>query len=290
MAGKNNAEFLLCKLFGLTTAISLKKRIFMENLINIIRNDIEEFHLNRKITRAKELSEQTGMHVNHNEYPAYFFGDLQAKFVLVHLNPKQQDNPSDSYKGSFKFDNFDEYFKFHRYYGKTHYGEHSDKSLKSPFDLKQIRFIKPFNVIEFDDIDSKYSNLEKVMDNKLQLELIPFGSSKFETALIKGDSLKPYIETLLETIISQERQYVIFCGKVFESLLKNYIVSKKDYEFKLPKVDGSVAKSNSSFSKIVVSFNGIEISAGIAKSFAQQGLNMSEYGKKCCQLYNQSIL
>ena len=58
MAGKNNAELLLCKLFGLTTAISLKKRIFMENLINIIRNDIEEFHLNRKITRAKELSER----------------------------------------------------------------------------------------------------------------------------------------------------------------------------------------------------------------------------------------
>ncbi|WP_227428946.1 hypothetical protein [Psychrobacter sp. I-STPA6b] len=259
----------------------------MEKLINIMKSDIEELHLNRKISRAKELSEQTGMHINHNEYPSYFFGDPQAKFVLVHLNPKQQDNLSDGYEGDFKFADFDEYFKFHRYYGKIHYGEHSNKTLKSPFDLKQIRFIKPFNVIEFNDTDGKYSNLEKVIDNKLQLELLPFGSSKFETALIKGDALEPYIETLLDTITSQKREYVIFCGKVFESLLKKYIISKKDYEFKLPKVDGSAAKNNSRFSKIIINFNDKEISAGIAKSFAQQGLNMSAYGEKCCHLYNQ---
>lgn len=262
----------------------------MENLITLMKNDIKEFHLSRKISRAKDLSEQTGMHVNHNEYPAYFFGDPQAKFVLIHLNPKQQDNNSEIYEGVFKFADFDEYFKFHRYYGKTHYGKHSKKLIKSPFDRKQIRFIKPFNIIEFDDTDNEYSNLEKVMDNKLQLELLPFGSSKFETALIKGNSLKPYIEILLDTIISHDREYIIFCGKVFETLLKDYIVSKKDYEFKLPKVDGSMAKNNSSFSKIIINFNGNKISAGIAKSFAQQGLNMSEYGKKCYQLYNQEIL
>lgn len=259
----------------------------MENLIHIMKNDFEELHTSRKISRAEVLSEQTGMHVNHNEYPAYFFGDPKAKFVLVHLNPKQQDNQSDSYKGNFKFANFDKYFESLRYYGKNHYGKQSKKLVKSPFDRKQIRFIKPFNVIEFDDIDNEYLNLEKVMDNKLQLELLPFGSSKFETALIKGDPLKPYIEILLDTIISEEREYVIFCGKVFETLLKDYILSKKDYVFKLPKIDGSTAKNNSSFSKIIINFNGKEISAGIAKSFAQQGLNMSEYGDKCWQLYNQ---
>ena len=259
----------------------------MENLISVMKSDFDEFHLNRKINRAKELSKQTRMHVNHNEYPAYFFGNPQAKFVLVHLNPKQQDNKSDRYEGNLKFADFDEYFKFHRYYGKIHYGEHSKKTLKSPFDLKQIRFIKPFDVIEFDDADSKYTNLEKVMDNKLQLELLPFGSSKFETTLIKNNSLKSYTETLLDTIISQKRDYIIFCGKVFESVLKNYIISKQDYEFKLPKVDGSIAKNNSSFSKVILNFDGHEISAGIAQSFAQQGLNMSEYGKKCCELYNQ---
>lgn len=262
-------------------------RIFMEKLIRVMKSDFEEFNLNREISRAKALSDITGMHVNHNEYPAYFFGDPKANFVLVHLNPKQQDNLSDKYKGNLKFKKFDDYFNFHKYYGKVHYGEHSDQTLKSPFDLKQIRFIKPFNIIEFDGSDSKYLNLEKVMDNKLQLELIPFGSSKFETTLIKGDVLKSYTETLLDTIISQDRDYIIFCGKVFETVLKDYIISKKDHQFKLPKVDGSIAKNNSSFSKIVIDFNGRKITAGIAKSFAQQGLNMSEYGKKCYQLYNQ---
>lgn len=259
----------------------------MEKLIDIMKTDFNEFHLNLTMSRAKALSEQTGMHVNHNEYPAYFFGDPQAKFVLVHLNPKQQDNQSDKYKGNLKFADFDEYLNFHRYYGKHHYGKKSEKSLKSPFDLKQIRFIKPFNVIDFDDSDNKYSNLEKVIDNKLQLELIPFGSSKFETSLMKSNLLAPYTEILLDTISSQERDYVIFCGKVFETLLKNHIIFKKDYEFKLPKVDGSIAKNNSSFSKIIINFNGNKITAGIAQSFAQQGLNMSEYGKKCFELYNQ---
>lgn len=259
----------------------------MDKLIKAMKSDFEELHKNRQMSRAKLLSEQTGMHVNDNEYPAYFFGDPQARFVLVHLNPKQQDNKSNRYEGNLKYANFDEYFNYHRYYGKIHYGKNTKKKLKSPFDLKQIRFIKPFNIIDFDDSDNKYPNLEKVIDNKLQLELIPFGSSKFETTLIKGDPLKPYIETLLDTIISEEREYVIFCGKVFETLLKDYIVSKKDYVFKLPKIDGSTAKNNSSFSKIIINFNGKEISAGIAKSFAQQGLNISEYGKKCYELYNQ---
>ncbi|MGR3898293.1 hypothetical protein FW759_02375 [Psychrobacter sp. 1176_08] len=259
----------------------------MKKFIQIMKNDIEEFHLSRKISRAQELSEQTGMHVNHNEYPAYFFGDPKAEFVLVHLNPKQQDNKSDVYEEDFKFANFDEYYNFHRYYGKIHYGKNSKKTLKSPFDLKQIRFLKPFNVIGFDDSDNKYPNLEKVMDNKLQLEFLPFGSSKFETALMRSSLLDPYVDTLLDTIDSQSRKYIIFCGKVFESVLKDYIVSKQDYEFKLLKTDGSIAKNNSSFSKILLDFNGNKISAGIAQSFAQQGLNMSEYGKKCCELYNK---
>ena len=69
----------------------------MDKLIKAMKSDFEELHQNRQMSRAKLLSEQTGMHVNHNEYPAFFFGDPKAKFVLVHLNPKQQDNQSDSY-------------------------------------------------------------------------------------------------------------------------------------------------------------------------------------------------
>ena len=260
----------------------------MEKLTKIMKSDFEEFHNNRRIERAKEFSKLTGMHVNHNEYPMYFFGDPEAKFVMVHLQPKQQDNKSELYEGDFKFSNFDEYYNFYRYFGKM-----PQRTQSSKFDLNQIRFLKPFNVIEFDNSADKSHDLEKVIDEKLQLQLMPFGSSKFSTSLVKAASaenglLNQYIEILLETINEQKRDYIIFCGKVFESVLKDYIVSRKDYKFKLPKVDGSVAKNSSSFSKIILNFNGHKLPAGIAHSYHQQGLNMNEYGKKCCKIYNQA--
>lgn len=40
------------------------------------------------MSRARELSERTGDHFNHNELPLFFVGDLASPLVLVHLNPK----------------------------------------------------------------------------------------------------------------------------------------------------------------------------------------------------------
>lgn len=254
-------------------------------LIDVMKNDFEEFHENRKIERAKNFTEITGMHVNHNEYPAYFFGDLNAKFVLVHLNPKQEDNKSDKYQGKLKFTDFEEYFHFHQNFGNLHYSNLIPKRSKSRFDSKQIRFIKPFNIIDLSDKDD-YINLERVIDKKLQLELVPFGSDAFKTSLMNKETLNPYIDLLLDTITQQKRDYIIFCGKVFESLLQDYIVEKQDHTFWLPKKDKTTAKNKSNFSNIVLEFNSHKIQAGIAHSFAQQGLNMDEYGKKCCELYD----
>jgi hypothetical protein len=262
----------------------------MERLISIMKSDFEEFHSTRKISRAEKLSKDIKMHVNHNEYPSYFFGNPEAKFVLVHLKPKQVDNYSDVHEESFKFTDFDEYFGFHRYYGKIHYGEDTTIKLKSSFDAKQVKFIKPFNVINLNDANGHFSNLEKVIDDKLQLELLPFGSNSFETNKVESakESLQPYVEILLDTITSQERDYVVFCGKVFETLLQPYIVFKEDHAFKLPKVKGGIAVNYSRFSNVTLEFNNKRFSAGIAQSFAQMGINMSEYGKKCSELYNLS--
>lgn len=44
----------------------------MDRLIRIMENEFEEFHSTGKISRAKELSKNIKMHVNHNEYPSYF--------------------------------------------------------------------------------------------------------------------------------------------------------------------------------------------------------------------------
>ena len=259
----------------------------MNKLKELMQKDFEEFQKTGKIQRAKDLTKATDTHFNHSEYPMYFTGNPDAKFVLVHLNPKQKDSLEEAYQGEAKFSNFEDYYNFHRNFGKVHYGETSERTHKSPFDHKQIRFIKPFNVIKFDDSKDVFYNLEKVMDEKFQLELVPFGSDKFTTATVRASAIETYVDILLETITTKERDYIIFCGKIFEKVLAKYIVSKEDFEFNLPKIDGTTAKSLSKFSKITIEINGKKINAGIAQSFAQQGLNMVEYGKKCHELYNK---
>lgn len=62
----------------------------------------------------------------------------------------------------------------------------------------------------------------------------------------------------------------------------------EDHAFKLTKVKGGIAVNYSRFSNVTLEFNNKRFSAGIAQSFAQMGINMSEYEKKCSELYNLS--
>lgn len=264
----------------------------MTDLLSGMKRDFDEFRSTGKIERAKLLTQKTGMHVNHNEYPEYFFGNLGAKFVLVHLNPKQEDNTDTHYTGEFKYEDFTDYVIYHQQFGENNYAEAIKNRRKSMFDTKQIHFIKPFNVLDLDHED-EFINLQRVIDNKLQLELIPFGSSSFKTDLMTHDALQPYVELLLDTITKADRDYVIFCGKVFEKLLENHTQEKKDYEFNLVKTDGSLSKNKARFSRLVLNHKGCQIQAGIAHSFAQQGLTgaiMEDYGKKCYELYSQKLI
>ncbi|MGP5504133.1 hypothetical protein [Psychrobacter celer] len=261
----------------------------MADLLSVIKRDFDEFHSSGKIERAKALTRITGMHMNHNEYPEYFFGDLNAKFVLVHLMPKQNDNLDATYQGELKFQDFTDYVIYYQHFGENHYGKSLKNRRKSIFDTKQVHFILPFNALNL-SADDEFVNLQRVIDDKLQLELVPFGSSSFKTDLMTHEALQPYIELLLDTIIKTDRDYVIFCGKVFESLLRARIVKKEDYSFKLIKADGSLSKNNARFSRLTLRYKGQEFKAGIAHSFAQQGLTgavMEDYGKKCCERYDQ---
>lgn len=260
----------------------------MADLLSVMKRDLDEFHSTGKIERAKALTLTTGMHVNHNEYPEYFFGDLGAKFILIHSHPKQNDNLDTCYQGEFKFQNFTDYVIYHQKFGEKNYNESLQSRCKSSYDTKQVHFIKPFDALDLSS-DDDFINLQRVMDDKLQLELIPFSSSSFKVDLVTHDVLQPYTELLLDTIIKTKRDYIIFCGKVFESLLKPYAVKNEDHTFKLVKTDGSLSKNNANFSCLVLHYKGHEFKAGIAHSFAQQGLTgaiMEEYGKKCCELYN----
>ncbi len=144
-------------------------------LLDEARWDFEELVETGVMSRARELSERRGDHFNHNELPLFFVGDLDAPLVLVHLNPKHANNPAPKAERPLPVESFEAYFDGCRHFGARMYGLDSSREQRSPFDHKQIVFLKPFGVIDFDDEsgrEDRFTNLERAIDDKLQLELI----------------------------------------------------------------------------------------------------------------------
>lgn len=261
----------------------------VQNYLDTIRGDVEEFIKTGRVEKAHELSQRTGHHFNWSSAPQHFVGKLDAKFVMMHLNPKQRDCFDDCYEGTLDWQNFEEYLSYHQSFGKIKYGSNSDRTHKSPFDQKQIRFLRAFNAIDFvteKTPEDRYFNLERVIDQKLQLEIIPYGSDNFEASKMKKD-IAPFLDVALDLIATCPRDYILFCGSVFNRIFSDSI--KRTERFKLKKTDGSWTKAEYKFSVLSFSHKGTSIKAGLAHSYAMQGLPMVEYGKKCSELYRKYI-
>jgi hypothetical protein len=147
-------------------------------LIDQARRDVDALLATGRIERAAELARATGQHLNQTVFPMYFTGDPDADVVLVHLNPKQEENTAERARPPFAFDSFEEYFDKHRHFGAWHYGARATERHYQGFDAKQIRFLRPFGVLPFVEDNGRANrllNLELVVDGKLQLELVPYG-------------------------------------------------------------------------------------------------------------------
>jgi hypothetical protein len=258
-----------------------------DRLLTDLHNDVEEFLATGRMEAAVEMSRATGQHFNHNEWPLFFTGDLDASFVLVHLNPKQADNYEErAANPRERFASWEENWDFCRHYGAITYGREGDRKWRSRFDQKQIRFIRPFKVIEFADDgspDAIWINLERVVDHKLQMELIPYGSDKFSTRGFAKSVLQPHYDRLMSVITAVPRKYVFFCGSVFEPILRDYIV--KEHRFRLTKKDGTLDRATSRFANLLLPHEGRQISAGLAHSWPRQGIPMTSYAEECRDRY-----
>jgi rhodanese-related sulfurtransferase len=126
-----------------------------------------------------------------------------------------------------------------------------------------------------------------VIDEKLQMEFIPYGSDAFSAAdfLQREDLLKPHLQRLMSVITARPREYVIFCGAVFEPLLASYIV--KEHKFTLPRADGTPSQQACRFANLLIPHAGGKILAGLAQSWARQGLPMDAYAEEVRRLYNR---
>lgn len=254
----------------------------VRRLLDEARFDVDDLVACGRMRRADELIERTGVDFDPTYFPMYFTGDFAAPLVLVHLNPKLAGRLSGP-----RFENFETYVERHRRFGHYHWGQ--DRTYRSTFDHKQVRFLRPFGVIDFlDDPDdaSKRRNAELAIDRKLQLELVPYASPTFPTHRFTAARLRSHCERVLEAVTAYPRDYVLFCGAVFDELLDRagVVESRTEHRFRLPTTNGP-SRGEYRFSNVVLRNAGELIRAGVARSFATQGLPMPAYGARCHELY-----
>ncbi len=275
-----------------------------------------------KILRAEKLSRDlssligTPMYFGHFSEPHYPTTNFDANTVFVHLNPgaglgniaseeefyaqkwnrqqliteyKLSENASieqliDAYSESWKN------YAHNRFVVKNEFDN---------FDYKQACFLLHWENSgielkkgDLKDREIQQTNSVNVINQKLQLELFPYGSNTIDTnKIVKAFELEPsiiapYIENLLDIIVLHPRKYVLFGSRIFSSLFKIYhqkiqpIIELNEVEQKFT----GITKNSLAFSFVRLNWKNQQINAGIAHSFPRRDLpnaydKMADYGK-----------
>lgn len=288
-----------------------------------IKTDLEERLKGKPITCAVDLQP---LHAFSTKgMPGYFTGNRDAETVFVQLNPGLDAKEADKRWGfetkHFRKANFiDDYIDSRKNYGKN------DRMREDPFDFKQAAFLYdwknsgidfPSNVDWDEKGISRLDAKEHVLMDKLQLELVPYASSKFDINKDLLYLLFPFVDTLLEEIFRPEkgRKYVIFGGD-FDDLFRLYNKEKKEDVFEdltgkinlfqingmlmsdaekktrgfVIKKDNSVLSSALNYKVINIHFDGKQQKALIAYTYPKKNLTnafriMQAYGKCCYEAF-----
>lgn len=283
-----------------------------------IKLDLTELYNSGEITAAKELdgviaSENGEPSFSVKGLPGHFTGKRDAKTVVVMLNPGRDvkaanDNVNNEIqKHKIDTSSLDRFISSYNE-GKMSYGD-LDSSRPDYFDIKQALFLYsweksgidiPKELIDEDKyLKVRLEAKRNVLMQKLQLELIPYASRKFSPNKKRIGALIPLIDTLFNEIFSCKRNYVIFCGSIFESIFKLY----NQQESKTYTIEGLNTaptkkvfdgyKGHKTCRAIAINDNkGGMRKAIIAHTFAQQGLSgmlMKLYGDWCYQIFTNKF-
>jgi len=276
-----------------------------------MRTDIQERLTNcPTITSAEFISAAVINGVSTKGLPSYFFGDREATTVVINLNPGESaeicDNEWSCRTEGFgkSIDGFiEKYIERQRLYGLKH--GVTKKGKADSFDVKQAAFLTSWEdsgigLSKDPDWKSEDYRMEaktKVICNKLQLELVPYASSKFDINTKEIARFRPYVDVLLDEIFSKERRYIIFQSAKFESIFKDYneeypgtfdLSNELCFSGKL-KNDG---KLQGRCRVIKINYNGNTCKALIAHTFPNLGLSkayatMQKYGEFCYNTYKK---
>jgi len=257
----------------------------IQRLLHEAQTDAADRLAGRPMERAVVLSQVTGLQFATQSFPMYFTGAFESKMVLIHLNPKLSDRLV-----NVNYPDFETYLDAHRRFGYHHWEQ--DPKYRSAFDHKQVRFLRPFEIIDFlpdSNPNHRRVNAARALDHKLQLELIPYATQTFTGRDFNSEVLAPHFQRVLGAIAAYPREYVIFCGAVFDQLLSksDLVIAREDFSFSIPTTKGtSVSKYR--FSNVRFQYGDQLIHSGIAQSFATQGMPMPAYGAMCQKLYGHS--
>ena len=268
-----------------------------------IKQDLTELYDGGEVSAAKSLKGL--IEVSTRGLPQHFVGNRNAKTVLVMLNPGQD---VDFANRHFRCDTIDYCRKSAKTFiasyieAMTDFGE-IDKDREDHFDVKLAAFLKAWKGSGvrlppgFPDDKKMFLKAKRnVLLQKLQLELLPYCSRKFEFAKRDLSPVFPFVETLLEEILSKKRTIVVFCAGVFERVFKAYNKKVGETVFELeetkhgrkPLNPGGKLKGKCRI--VTIRFNGKTQRALIAHTFASQALSkayitMERYGEFCAETF-----
>lgn len=292
---------------------------FNMTLDECIYRDIEERLVGKEISAAVELGAiikpqaSAAHHFSTKGLPSYYFGNREARTVMVNLNPGEDAGICDSNwsEATGKFDHSSvagfvrNYHERQANYG-TNYGLKANGDADE-FDVKQAAFLTPWenNGIglssspNWEDRDFCIDAKRKVINNKLQLELIPYASAKFDINTKHFGLLVPFINTLINEIFAKDRAYVVFASAIFEKIFKQYnkafpntFVLSETSIMEAPLKDGGQLKGKCRI--VTINHKGKTQKALIAHTFPSQALCrafklMQKYGEFCYSIWKQKI-
>jgi len=125
--------------------------------------------------------------------------------------------------------------------------------------------------------------------NKARLAALEVGKRSLERLdprlpcrdLATGD-----IGKVSSTIAAVPRRYVLFCGAVFKPLLGEHVT--RWHEFHLRKKDGTLARQRCYFANLLLPHEGGYMRAGLAQSWARQGIPMAAYAEEIRSRYEDA--
>lgn len=297
------------RLFLLPNIMKLDDRLYQ---------DIAGLQSNNEISAAIELSaiikpqdaESESHKFSTRGVPHYYYGKREKNTIVVNLNPGKAAKISDK-----EFENAPEEYKRQpiNLFIENYHKEQRTYALKTEnadsFDVKQAAFLTPWedNGIDlpqnpdWDDKETRTVAAKRVIDNKLQLELVPYASAKFDFSSRCVELLFPYVDTILDEIFAQERKYIIFASSKFEHIFKHYNkVHPNTFDFSRPikQSDSPLKEGGLLYGQcrvIFINYNGETRPALIAHTFPSQALGrayklMQKYGKFCFDEYIKTIL